>query len=192
MYLLGCTINLLCKGIPPQGVSYYYCMMIINWFLMHSVQISVLMITSMNWWFTRTFLYYRPEIIPMARLQLHSSAYTVIDSCFLHHAWAKYSLIFAHYSNNYSSRIYLPHYSRESYLLFLKMKYEYDQNVYIHFGMQTSAGLHENFVFIVSSEAKETFSTPKKWSTTSYLSCLLKCFLHLITDSCQMTQSFLF
>ena len=38
------------------------------------------------------------------------------------------------------------------------MKHEYDQNI-----RPTSAELHENFLFIISSdhEAKGTFSTPK-------------------------------
>ena len=57
----------------------------------------------------------------------------------------------------------------ESYLLFLKkadkiqnlIKHEYDQNVHIYTFRLTSTGLHENFLFIVSSEAKGTFSTPK-------------------------------
>ena len=46
------------------------------------------------------------------------------------------------------------------------MKHEYyDQNVYTYTLWPTSTGLHvyvhENFLFIVCSEAKRTFSTPK-------------------------------
>ena len=40
----------------------------------------------------------------------------------------------------------------------MQMKHEYDQNVHIHFGQQLSAGLHAHFLFIVSSEARGTFS----------------------------------
>ena len=41
------------------------------------------------------------------------------------------------------------------------MKHEYDQNVHVHFGQKVLYRLRENFLFIVNSEAKETFSTPK-------------------------------
>ena len=41
----------------------------------------------------------------------------------------------------------------------MQMKHEYDRN--IHFGQQVYTGLHAIFLFIVSSEAKGTFSTPK-------------------------------
>ena len=36
----------------------------------------------------------------------------------------------------------------------MQMKHEYDQNVHISTFWPTSAGLHENFLFIASSEAK--------------------------------------
>ena len=39
--------------------------------------------------------------------------------------------------------------------------HEYDQNVATCTFWPTSAGLHANFLFLVSSEAKGTFSTPK-------------------------------
>ena len=44
-------------------------------------------------------------------------------------------------------------------ILKMQMKHEYDRN--IHFGQQVYTGLHAIFLFIVSSEAKGTFSTPK-------------------------------
>ena len=43
----------------------------------------------------------------------------------------------------------------------MQMKQEYDQNVHVYTFWLTSAGLQANFLFIVSSEANGTFSTPK-------------------------------
>ena len=62
------------------------------------------------------------------------------------------------------------------------MKHEYDQNLATCTFWPTSARLHANFLFIVYFEAKGTCWTPQIWSTTSYLICLLKCFLHLTTN----------
>ena len=59
----------------------------------------------------------------------------------------------------------------------MQMIHEYDQNLHACTFWPTSAGSHENFLFIISSEAKGTFSTPKNeqqlviwavWSSASF------------------------